>query len=216
MTAPRQYSRPSLATAAVLGMIVALGVEAAAGQDVSTDLRRCLAIADSAARLRCFENTAADREKQPRPDGRGNPGDAGAWKLVRSPDPRGGPDAVSIMHTADVSRSDPDFAGVMLRCAQDGFEVLVIVIEPRPPRARPRVRLGAPGEEASYEATVAPPFTALLMPREAAALLEALERSTTPELSIELNGETTAVHGFVPLAGLRPALDGLKASCSPR
>jgi hypothetical protein len=212
MTAPRQYSRPSLATAAVLGMIVALGVEAAAGQDVSTDLRRCLAIADSAARLRCVENTAAVREKQPRLDGRGNSGDAGAWKLVRSPDPRGGPDAVAIMHTADVSRSDPDFAGVMLRCAQDGFEVLVIVIEPRPPRARPRVRLGAPGEEASYEATIAPPFTALLMPKEAASL----ERSTTPELSIELNGETTAVHGFVPLAGLRPALDGLKASCSPR
>src|SRR5262245_14711786 len=39
----------------------------------------------------------------------------GTWRLVRTPDPRGGSEAVSIMQTADVSRSDIDFAGVMLR-----------------------------------------------------------------------------------------------------
>src|SRR5271168_4825245 len=108
MTVPRRHCRPSLATAAALGAIVAV---AAAGQEVSTDVRRCLAIADSAVRLRCFESAATDRQKPPRPDGPVKPRETGEWRLVRSPDPRGGPDAVSIMHTADVSRSDPDFAG---------------------------------------------------------------------------------------------------------
>jgi hypothetical protein len=69
------------------------------------------------------------------------------------------------MHTAEMLRSDPDFAGLMLRCAEDGIDVLVIVIEPRPPRARPQVKFGPTGNEASYQATVVPPFTALLLPR---------------------------------------------------
>jgi hypothetical protein len=216
MTAPRQHYGPTLATAAAIGAIVAVCIGAAAGQEVSTDLGRCLAISDSAARLRCFESAANDRQKQPPPPGRGNPRETGEWRLVRSPDPRGGPDAVSITHTADVSRSDSDFAGVMLRCALDGVEVLLIIIEPRSPRVRPRVKLGTSGKEVDYQATVVPPFTALLLPKEAASLVSALGGSAAVELSVELSGETGAVHAVVPLAGLQPALNTLKANCPLR
>jgi hypothetical protein len=199
-------------TAAVAIAIVALGVEAAPGQDISSDLRRCLAITDSAARLRCLETAAASRQEQPQP----RLGEAGGWRLLRTPDPRGGPDAVSIMHTADMLRSDPDFAGLMLRCAEDGIDVLVIVVAPRPPRARPQVKFGPPGHEANYQATVVPPFTALLLPKDATSLVSGLRGTASADLSIEINDESPAVGGTVALAGLRPALEGLKASCPHR
>src|SRR5437899_1091146 len=50
----------------------------------------------------------------------------GGWRLVRTPNPRGGADAVSIMRTADSSRSDIDLAGMAVRCGEIGAEVLVV------------------------------------------------------------------------------------------
>jgi hypothetical protein len=209
MIAARRPCRPPLPAAIGVAAIVALGLGTAAGQDVSTDLGRCLAITDNALRLRCLE-AAANRQRQP-PQPR--PAETGAWRMLRTPDPRGGPDAVSIMHTADMLRSDPDFAGLMLRCAEEGVDVLVIVIEPRPPRSRPQIKFGASGNEAGYQATVVPPFTALLLPKDATSLLSGLGAG---ELSIEIRDGNPAVHGTVALAGLRPALEGLTASCPRR
>lgn len=209
MAASRLNYLAFLMAAIAIAAIVEPGVEAAAGQDISSDLRRCLAITDSAARLRCLETAAASRQKQP-PEG------AGAWRLLRTPDPRGGPDAVSIMHTADMLRSDPDFAGLMLRCAEDGIDVLVIVVAPHPPRARPQVKFGPPGHETIYQATVVPPFTALLLPKDATSLVSGLGGTPAADLSIEINDESPVVRGTVALAGLRPALEGLKASCPHR
>jgi hypothetical protein len=180
----------------------------ATGQGSSLDLSRCLSIADAAARLHCFEATVGDPLQT-----RSSPGEMGTWRLVRATDPRGGPDAVSIMHTADVLRSDGDIAGLTLRCADNSIEVLVIVIEPRPPRARPRVTLSSGGNQASYEATVVGPFTALLLPQEATAMLSGLAQSGAPELSVGVSDDATGIQGIVKLAGLRPALDGLRGIC---
>jgi hypothetical protein len=135
-----------------------------------------------------------------------------AWRLLRAPDPRGGPDAVSIAKTADISRSDPDFAGLMLRCGVLGTELLVIVVEPRPPRTRPWVKISVAGAEARFESTIAPPFTALLLPGDAAALLTA-RRQSAAEVAVEVEGDRAPIHGIVPLAGLEPALHELAANC---
>jgi hypothetical protein len=109
-------------------------------QDISGNLRRCIALIDDAARLDCIEGGVVRPQKRSQllsPS-------TGDWRWVRTPNPRGGPDAISIMHTADMSRSDADLAGLMLRCAQDGIEALVIVVAPLPTRARPRIRFGHP------------------------------------------------------------------------
>src|SRR5262249_16560991 len=66
---------------------------------------------------------------------------AGTWRLVRTPNPRGGPDAVSIMQTADAARSDIDLAGLTLRCSDTGFDVIVVFLKPFPPRTHPKVKL---------------------------------------------------------------------------
>jgi hypothetical protein len=180
----------------------------ATGQGSNLELIRCLSIAAAAARLHCFEAAVGDRLQS-----RSSPVEMGMWRLVRTADPRGGPDAVSIMHTADVLRSDSDIAGVTLRCADNSIEALVIVIEPRPPQARPRVTLNSTGNQESYEATVVAPFTALLLPQEAAVMISGLAQSGAPELSIGVSDEATGVQGVVELAGLRPALNGLRGIC---
>ena len=43
---------------------------------------------------------------------------------MRTRNPHGGADAVSIMHTADTSKSDLDLAGLMIRCREGGTEIV--------------------------------------------------------------------------------------------
>jgi hypothetical protein len=117
------------------------------------------------------------------------------------------------MHTADMSRSDADLAGLMLRCAQDGIEALVIVVAPLPPRAHARIRFGPPDKQQFFDAEVVPPFTALRLPREAPSIVAALEASGANALAIIVDSEDGPIRGTVALAGLRPALERLSVSC---
>jgi hypothetical protein len=91
----------------------------------------CPLIADQALQLRSFEEARSKAAQGVIPAATS----AGTWRLVRTPNPRGGPDAVSIMQTADAARSDIDLAGLTLRCSDSGFDVLVVFLKPFPPRA---------------------------------------------------------------------------------
>jgi hypothetical protein len=103
-----------------------------------------LAAADQTARRRSFEEA-----------------------MVRTPNPHGGPDAASIMQTADTARSDIDLVGLTLRCSDTGFDVLVVFLKPFPPSANPKVKLTTGGATVRLEATVIPPGAAkfLCVPR---------------------------------------------------
>jgi hypothetical protein len=193
--------------AAAIAVIIAVGVDGATGQKASTDFGRCLAITDNAARLRCFEGALG----KPQPA----TSNTGAWRLARAPDPHGGPDGVSIMHTADTSRSDLDLAGLTLRCSENGIEALVVVIEPRAPRSRPRIRISADGDSAAFSASVVQPFSMLQLPNDAATLITGPWKVRS-ELAIEIEGDGTPVRGSVPLAGLPAALQLLAANCASR
>src|ERR1700756_2935095 len=48
----------------------------------------------------------------------------GGWQLVRTKNPQGGADAISVMHVADIRSSDIDFAGINIRCRPGGMEFL--------------------------------------------------------------------------------------------
>jgi hypothetical protein len=183
--------------------------QARAQTDPSAAFERCRSIPDTAARLRCYEAAA------PRHQPQAAPLMPGGWRLVRTPGPPGEKDAVSLMHTVDTARSDLGLAGLMLRCAEHGADVLVVMVAPLPPRAQPQVTLRAGGEERRFPAKVTPPGAALLLPGEAQALL-AGPWQAEPELAIEVLAEGTATRGAVPLAGLRTAMAGLTASCAAR
>jgi hypothetical protein len=152
------------------------------------------------------------------------------WRLVRTPNPRGGPDAISIMRTADLARSDSNLAGLTLRCAQSGVEILIILLEPLPLRARPQVTTSAAGSETTFEATVVPPGIAILLSADAWALLQGPWQAPLEVQSLVSHGESRAagfaalcrahkqheqasVHGAIPITGLSAALEALRANC---
>jgi hypothetical protein len=136
----------------------------------------------------------------------------GGWHLVRTPNPQGGPDAISIMHTADTSRSDLDLAGLMIRCRTPSAEVLIVLLRSFPLRARPHVVVGKPGNEIDFETTIAPPGTAVLFPRDVMSLISG-PWQTMSDLSIQINIGQSTIRGVVELTGLKEAFKELMANC---
>ena len=164
-------------------------------------------MSDPTARQRCFgENKRDPADLTPRTP------TSGPWRLVRTPDPRGGPDAVAVMQTADPSQSDLALAGVMLRCSGASFRVLIVVLEPVPPRAHPKVKLATGGTTAEFNATVLPSGAALELPDSAAQFLYGPARRAT-ELAIEVFAGDTMIRGTITLAGLETALALLTSNC---
>ena len=170
-----------------------------------------LAAVDQTARLRSFEEATPYGAQSAVPAAT----NAGTWRLVRTPNPRGGPDAVSIMQTADTARSDIDLVGLTLRCSDTGFDVLVVFLKPFPPRTHPKVKLTSGGTTVHLEAAVIPPGAAISLPAEVATLVKGSWQSSS-ELAIEVEGDGNATRGFISLAGLAPALSLLASNCPMR
>lgn len=177
------------------------------------DVARCRAIAEDAARLRCFEAATSKPPIKPQQFGTG----MGTWRLVRTKDPGGGRDAVAIMQTADITKSDIDLAGLMLRCAETGVEVLVVLVRPLPPRAHPKVTVSAGNAKLDFGATVVPPGAAILLPKDATVPASG-PWTGAPELFVQVevgqtDGDAYSTKGTIPLAGLGAALATLRANC---
>jgi hypothetical protein len=138
---------------------------------------------------------------------------AGGWHFVRTKNPYGGVDAISIMHTADPSQSDLDLAGLMIRCNEGRTEVAIVLLRPFPLRARPQVIFGEPGNEIRLEATIAPPGTAVLIPKDATSLVDGPWRALN-NLFIRIDEGESTIRGVIALAGLQSAIKILIASCA--
>jgi hypothetical protein len=209
MMTPAQHM-PLSVIANVAALIILAGTSGAAGQKPPqpSEFGKCLALSDSVLRLRCIDSETSALRKRTEPK-------VSMWRLLRTPNARGGPDVVSIMHTADTSRSDLDLAGLTLRCADNGVEVLVVVVEPRPPRSALRVELGAERDSAAFGASVVTPFSMILLPNDATALVTGPWR-TRAELTIQIDGDGSSVRGVVPIAGLPEAMQSLEKTCAVR
>jgi hypothetical protein len=138
----------------------------------------------------------------------------GGWQLLRTHNPNGSTDAVSIMHTADIAKSDLDLAGLMIRCAKPGIEVFIVLLRPFSVRVRPHVVLGQDGRETEFEARVAAPGTALLLPSNASELVTGPWMRQS-ELSIRVVANP-AISGVVPINGLQTSFKILMTSCDER
>ncbi len=171
-------------------------------------IESCRTIPDATLRLRCFEEVTSDHTLQTP----ASPKNLDGWRLVRTPDPKAGDDVISMMRTADMLHSDPDFAGLTLHCGQAGPEILIIVVQPFPPRSKPKVTLGDPSNEVHFEASVLPSGAALLLPDGAMTLANGPWQSRI-NLPIKIEQGDTIIRGVVFLAGLNTALQTLKANC---
>src|SRR5258708_15101405 len=78
----------------------------------------------------------------------------GGWQLVRTTNPRGGPDTVSIMHTSDTAKSDLNLAGLTFRCGRLGIETLLVVRETPSPELRPLVSMNNGSYQKLFESFV--------------------------------------------------------------
>jgi hypothetical protein len=189
-------------------------VPSAAAEPSGGTVEACRAIADSAARLRCFERASSGGPERPV-----LPAMPGGWRLVRTPR-AGEAEAVSIMHTADPTRSDIDLAGLMLRCAPPTSgagstpEILFVVVQPFAPHSAPDVSVTADGRAVRFVAAVVPPFTALRLPPEAGALAAGTWQRAA-ELAVEIALGPVAIRGVVPVSGLEQAYQSLVAGCPP-
>jgi hypothetical protein len=136
----------------------------------------------------------------------------GGWHLVRSKNPHGGLDAISVSHTADISRSDLDLAGIMLKCGEHGPEVVIVVVTPFPPRAQPELTITANGKEWHFVARVVPPGAELLLPANALQLVTGAWQVAS-ELSVKVTSPEQSFQGVIPIEGLAGAFTELSVSC---
>jgi hypothetical protein len=177
-------------------------------RDVSQDFAKCKVIANDQARLSCLKNLLP--EPAPRPTVSTPPD---FWPLVRTPNPAGGPDAVAIMRTADTAQSDPDLAGLMIRCAeQPGFEVLLALVRPLPPLAKRDVVVVSGTTPSVLHAKASPTGTALILPIEATSFTTG-DWQGMKELAVTIKDPEAEIHGVIPLGGLAPAMAKLATSC---
>jgi hypothetical protein len=137
------------------------------------------------------------------------------WRRIHSPGSSAGPEAGAILRIAVFERSDPRLAGLMLRCAEHGVEAIIIVIEPFPPHARPKITLRVAGQESYLEGDVIPTGAGVRLPVDGGKLATGPWRGSE-ELGIEISDGASTINGVVGLSGLTPALNALLADCTQR
>jgi hypothetical protein len=181
----------------------------AQSRDSSQNFEKCKAIANDQERLRCLKSLL----QLPSSSSEATTGQDDPWLLVRTPNPKGGKDAVAIMRTADTAQSDPDLAGLMVRCADGpGLELLLALVRPLPPRAKRDVLVAAGTSASMLRAEASPSGTALILPMEASALLKGPWQEMKG-LAITIKDPEAEIHGLIPLDGVARAIAKLSANC---
>ena len=134
------------------------------------------------------------------------------WQLVRTPGPDKSGDTVSMMRTVDLLNSDPDFAGMAIRCQEKARpQIAFVVIEPFKPRSKATVTVATGPGSSRFDGIVIGPGSMVALPDEAASLLRGWQTAKT--LKVEIAGEDLTIKGAVPLVGLAEALNKLETSC---
>lgn len=206
MSSPR-IKAISLGLGVVFGYLVEL--PGAAWSDGTPGFEICKVIADDQARLDCLKKLLAP---PPTPDA-GPMHDS--WPLIVTHRPAGGRDAVAIMRTADTARSDPDLAGLMIRCAEKpGLEVLLAVVRPFPPRAKRDIVIDTGTSQSVLHAEVSSLGTGFVLPVEGNAFTTG-SWQTLKELAVSIKDPEGEIHGVIRLDGIVPAMSKLSASCPP-
>jgi len=178
------------------------------------DFESCRVIAEDKARLDCFKKLlpgSSSTAAAPEADRAAN-----LWPITKTPRPGGGPEAVATMRTADTARSDPDLAGLMIRCGEKpGFEVHLALVRPFPPRSKRDVVLSSGSSQSVLKAETSSTGTTLLLPVDATAFTTGPWQGLK-ELAVKINDPVASISGVIPLDGIAPALARLTANCTSR
>jgi len=179
-------------------------------QGAPAGMQDCSAISNSRDKQRCEETFSQSVKASSRTAELD-----GGWRLVRTPNPQGGAEAISIMHVSDTSKSDFALAGLTLRCGDSGIEPLLIVLEPLPGGSHAPVIVKAGSTQSQFEASAIQGGQALLLP-QVASNLAAGQWQNANELSVEIATKPVPIRGVVPITGLSKALHILAQNCASR
>lgn len=186
----------------------------ALGQAIGTDMVDCSQRPTSGERLRCIEEFSQRTKANNRTSEL-----SGGWQLVKTPNPNGGPDAVSVMHISDSLKSDLALAGLTLRCSRTGgIEALLILLQPIDSKSHTGTAISVTVTSDStpivFEASVVQGGEAVLLrkPTPEAALKTWQQAS---DLGIDIASDTP-IHGRIPVAGMSDALQTLTQACAAR
>lgn len=192
----------------VVPHLAAMAADSAEKNGFYPEFEKCRVLGDDQARLACLKNLLPKTTDEP---ARSTTSDS--WPLVRTPHPRGGPDAVSIMHTADTTRSDPELAGLMIRCAEKpGLEAFLALLRPIPPRSRRDVVVTAGAAQVLLHAEVTSAGTALLLPVETSTFTTGPWRNAK-EIAVTVKDLDGEIRGVIPIDGIGPAMARLAGNC---
>lgn len=139
----------------------------------------------------------------------------GGWRLVKTSNPHGGPNAVSVMHLVNSARSDFGMAGLSLQCGPKAIEVVIVLLEPLSRYAHPAVVITAGSRRFEFEASVTQTGLALVLP-QAASTLAADEWQKTTELSLQIETKPAPIKGVVSIDGLSGAWRSLTPHCATK
>jgi hypothetical protein len=194
-------------------LMASSGEPLAQASDSYSQSKRCRMIRDDVERERCYADSIPNSsDVRPQQQGVQN-----RWHLVRTRNPAGGGDMVAIMRTANVSRSDIDFAGLMFRCGDVGPEMLIVLVRPLPIRSHPKVVIDGANGRVPFIANVLSPGLLVLLPPEATGFAAGLGQ-TQPYIKIAVDNrdEKVSINGVVALDGLAAATIELQANCSAK
>lgn len=182
------------------------------GQILSSDFQSCMAKPTQSLQRSCLDELAR-RMNNPPAAPSGSTALNNAWRLLRTADPTSGAVHVAIMRTVDSARSDADLAGLMLRCASQGIETVLVVTQPFARNARPSVTLRTGTDSRRFDASALQAGDIVLLPREAYELLR--QSGPRSELAVDIGATSNSqiVRGVIPLAGFSEALVALQAAC---
>jgi hypothetical protein len=179
-------------------------------EQITSPLSHCTGGTSSDQRQRCDDEAS----RQVTSGSRITPLEGG-WRLVRTKNPSGGADAVSVMHVADSTRSDMGLAGLNLQCGQPGVDVTLVTLEQMRKDERPKVKLAIGSSRREFEAAVQA-SGALLLPQSATEFAMR-DWQNSAELSVEIEtNKTAAIRGIIPITGFLTALKTLNANCLAR
>jgi hypothetical protein len=104
---------------------------------------------------------------------------------------------------------------MMVRCRpKSGLQVAFALITPFRPRSTPKITIGFNRTDIPFQAEVIPPGSLVVLPNEAEVLVKGAWQSAK-ELTVNIEGEGTRIHGVVSLANLSGAVAQLEANCPP-
>lgn len=139
----------------------------------------------------------------------------GNWRHVHSPNPGGTTTTSALLRIADLERSDPRLAGLMLRCNGHDIDAILVVVEPFPPRAQPKITLRVGNQESYFSGSLIPTGVGVRLPVDGIALATGPWRAAT-ELKVEIADGGTRIEGVVGLSGLATAIAGLSVDCAQK